>query len=144
MSDADLSRLESLALEATQADGPPSDVGSVWIDGKCFVSAIADKECGRAGDDYYSCNNMKATPRLRMRPAYRAFLEAANPAAVLALIERVRELEADAARDREAFRMLAQSVGTKTRVVAGHIQTPKSEPNLTSSFIYPAERIRKP
>jgi hypothetical protein len=86
----EIQRLESLAREATQADGPPSDVGSVWIDGKCFVSAIADKECGRAGDDYYSCNNMKATPRLRMRPAYRAFLEAAPPDAVLALIARVR------------------------------------------------------
>lgn len=89
----DLTQLEAFARAATQK-APMDDVANVWVGERCFVAVVADVKCGR-GDDFYGCKNATAKPRLRMTTAYREFIAAANPAAILALIERVRVAEAN-------------------------------------------------
>lgn len=91
MTPADLSRIETLAREATP--GP-------WERDELQPRAVYRAK-------YDDClRRVSECPALYGQQAMRdaAYIAAANPAAVLALIERVRELEADAAR----FRWMAR------------------------------------
>jgi len=80
-SPTDLSRLETLAREATPGDW--------YVDPVRYPHTVGDPDGHRIVETYG-----------KNRAANAAYIAAANPAAVLALIERVRELEADAARFR--------------------------------------------
>lgn len=89
MTAPDLSRLESLAREATP--GPWHEFGLSVV--SCDVPQDVDHKIYRGfnkpdyGGKFLLCESVVHEPTL-------AYIAAANPAAVLALIERVRELEA--------------------------------------------------
>jgi len=93
MTPADLAKLESLAREATP--GPWHEFGLSVV--SCDVPQDVDHKIYRGFNkpDYDGkfllCESVVHEPTL-------AYIAAANPAAVLALIERVRKLEVDAAR----------------------------------------------
>jgi len=94
MPPADLSRLESLAREATPGEWEAWDEPS---EGAPTVARCNDNGCREIA--YITEHPHLPDPR-KDASANAAYIAAANPAAVLALIARVRELEGDAARFR--------------------------------------------
>lgn len=137
MTDEQLSALEAAARAAMEASGSPEDTDTVWIDGQCWISVLVDAKCGREGDDYYKCHTMKATGRLRMRPAYRDHIAAANPAAVLALIQRVREAEG------RALRIRWQDLGPSMTAHAflGGMEVGMVHPHVNGGWCWAASKL---
>lgn len=122
----DLTQLEALARAATPGEW------HVW--GDTDITAV-HVESTVAGDTYTIAvaegwnGNGKANA---------AYIAAANPAAILALIERVRVAEADATDANTAFRTLAQSIETQTFKISGHRPT---KPSFSTSSAADLNRI---
>lgn len=93
MTDAEIQRLESLAREATPGPWHEGPYATVTCDAPQDVDHHACRGFNHPEYDgkFLLCESV-------VHPQTRAYIAAANPAAVLALIERVRELEADAGR----------------------------------------------